>query len=427
MSMKLFEMKQERAAALDAAERILSAAEKANRSVTAAEATLVDEHMREVKALNAKIEPIEKVNTIRNFDPITLLGGGAARRDSLDGSSLETWKDERGKSIPVLKNNQSFASAVQSGPAPGFSFGEFVKSMVLPSGNPTIMAGLAESGGIAGGDVTVPTFLAANLIDLMRAKTVCIQAGAQTVPLETETTNMVRVAADPTPTWRAEAGNVTSAVPTFERVQFLPKSLAVIVKVSQEILEDAVILDQIIMDVFAKSFAVELDRVGLFGTGVALQSHSIAGSANVGNVSMGVNGALLTNYDPFVNAVSALLTANSQGPTAAIMSPRTLVKASLLKDTLTQPMRRPDLIQNLPFLATTSVPNNQTQGTSNVASEAIVGDFTKLMFGIRTSLRIRILQERFLGDTLEYGFLAFLRADVQLAHPQSFCEVVGIL
>jgi HK97 family phage major capsid protein len=425
MSMRLFEMKQNRTAALDAAERILNVAEKANRSLTAAETTLVDEHMREVSALNLKIEPIESRSTIRQMFPDgRVIPGGEGARDN---GHFETWKDEKGRSIPVLKNNQSFASAIQTGPALGFGFGEFVKSMVLPSGNPAIMAGLAESGGIAGGDVTVPTYLLGGLIDLMRAKTVCIQAGAQTVPLETELTNLVRVSADPTPTWRAEAGTVTSAVPTFERVQFAPKSLAVIVKVSQEILEDAVNLDQIIMDVFAKSFAVELDRVGLFGTGVAPQPHGISGTTNVGSVSMGTNGAALTNYDPFVNAVSALLTANAQMPTAAIMSPRTLTKAALLKDTLTQPMRRPDLIQNLPFLATTSVPNNQTQGTSNVASESIVGDFTQLMFGIRTSLRIRILQERFLGDTLEYGFLAFLRADVQLRHPQSFCEVVGIL
>src|SRR5258708_3879503 len=143
---------------------------------------------------------------------------------------------------------------------------------------------------------------------------------------------------------------------------------------------------------------------------------------------MGVNGALPTTSDPFCDAVSALLTANAQMPTAAIMSPRTLTKAAKLKDVQTQPMRKPDLIQNIPFLATTSVPNTQTQGTSSgVASEIIVGDFTQLMFGIRTRLRIRILQERFIGDTLEYGFLADLPADVQLRHPQSFCEVVGVL
>jgi HK97 family phage major capsid protein len=110
-----------------------------------------------------------------------------------------------------------------------------------------------------------------------------------------------------------------------------------------------------------------------------------------------------------------------------VMAPRTLIKSALLKDTLTQPMRKPDILANVPFLATTSVPINQTHGTSNVASEAIVGDFRQLMFGLRTSLRIQLLQERFLGDNMQLGFLADLRVDVALRHPQSFCEVVGIL
>ncbi len=115
-------------------------------------------------------------------------------------------------------------------------------------------------------------------------------------------------------------------------------------------------------------------------------------------------------------------------PAAAIVAPRTLTKSAKLKDTLGQPMRKPDLIANLPFLATTGVPITQTQGTSGaIASEAIVGDFTQLMFGLRTSLRIQLLHERFLGDNMQLGFLADLRLDVALRHPASFCEVVGIL
>jgi HK97 family phage major capsid protein len=423
--MTLFEMKQERQTALDAADRVLARAENEKRNTTAAENALVDEHMRAVKALNAKINPIEATNTITSMfrgNPAALLGGGVR-----DGGAIECWKDERGRVVPALKNNQSFASAVQTGPALGFGFGDFVKGLVSPSGNPEMQAALSESGGISTGDVAVPVNLIGPVIDLMRAKTVCIQAGAITVPIETELTNLVRVAADPTPAWRSEAGAIAIADPTFERVQFAPKSLAVLVKVSQELLEDSINLNEAIMQCFAGAFAVELDRVALFGTGSAPQPHGISGTANVGNVSMGTNGAALTNYDPFVNAISALLTANAQMPTAVITAPRTLTNAAKLKDTLGQPMRKPDLLQNVPFLSTNSVPINQTQGTSNVASEAVVGDFTQLMFGIRTRLRIRVLQEAFMGSNGQYGFLADLRADVQLRHPQSFCEVVGIL
>jgi HK97 family phage major capsid protein len=423
----LFELKKEHHELLNAADVVLSRAENdGKRNLTTQEVTLFDAHMAKAKPLSERIAAIESNNTILPIlrqNPAAFLTGGGVK----DTGAIETWKDERGQPVPVLKNHQSFASVIQTGPAPNFGFGDFIKGMVLPSGNPEMQASLSEAAGIAGGDVTVPVNLLGGLIDLMRAKAVCIQAGALTVPITTELTNIARISADPVPSWRAEAGAVPTAAPTFERVQFAPKSLAVLVKVSQELLEDSININEAIMQCFAGAFATELDRVGLLGTGTAPQPHGIAGTTNVGNVSMGTNGLALTNYDPFVNAVSALLTANAAMPTAAIMSPRTLTKAALLKDTLNQPMRKPDLIATLPFLATTSIPNNQTQGTSSLASEAIVGNFANLLFGIRNSLRIRILQERFLGDTLEYGFLAFLRADVQLAHPQSFCEIVGIL
>jgi HK97 family phage major capsid protein len=240
-------------------------------------------------------------------------------------------------------------------------------------------------------------------------------------------TNIVRVSADPTPAWRSEAGAVAIADPTFERIQFAPKSLAVLVKVSQEILEDALNINAAITQCFAGAFAVELDRVALFGTGSAPQPHGISGTTNVGLVDMGVNGAALTNFSPFIDAIYALLGANAQMPTAVVLSPRTLTKAAKLQDTLGQPMRKPDLLAGVPFLSTTGVPINQTHGTSSLASEAIVGDFTQLMFGIRTKLRIRVLQEAFMGSNGQYGFLADLRADVELRHPQSFCEVTGIL
>jgi HK97 family phage major capsid protein len=425
--MNLFEMRKERQLAINAADAILEHARKANREITKQEAEIIDEHCTTAKQLSEKIRPIEEKNTLLTTlrdNPVALLGGGV--RNNNDGH-FETWKDSRGRSVPVLKNTESFAFSVQNGTAPNFGFGDFIKGMVSPSGNPEILASLSESGGIATGDVTVPINLMPQLIDLMRAKTVCIQAGALTVPIDTETTNIARVAADPIPSWRLEAGAVAIADPTFEKVTLSPRSLAVLVKVSRELIEDSSNINEALLQCFAGAFAVEVDRVGLFGTGVAPQPHGISGTTNVGSVDMGTNGAALTNYDPFVDAVSALLTANAQMPTAAIVAPRTLTKSAKLKDTTGQPMRKPDLLANLPFLATTSVPINQTHGTSNVASEAVIGDFTQLMFGVRTSLRIQLLQGRFLADNMQYGFLADLRVDVAVRHPQSFCEVVGIL
>lgn len=84
--MTLYEMKQERHAALTACETILARAEGEKRQPTAQENQLMDEHMASVKTLNPRIEQIESRNTLlRNFggNPAALLLGGspAARED----------------------------------------------------------------------------------------------------------------------------------------------------------------------------------------------------------------------------------------------------------------------------------------------------------------------------------------------------------
>jgi hypothetical protein len=39
------------------------------------------------------------------------------------------------------------------------------------------------------------------------------------------------------------------------------------------------------------------------------------------------------------------------------------------------------------------------------------------MIGIRTQFNLQFLRERYLADNLQNAFLAYLRADVQLAQP----------
>ena len=48
------------------------------------------------------------------------------------------------------------------------------------------------------------------------------------------------------------------------------------------------------------------------------------------------------------------------------------------------------------------------------------------MVGIRTDFNLRFLGERFLADNLQYAFLAYLRADVQLAQPTAFVVDTGV-
>jgi HK97 family phage major capsid protein len=80
----------------------------------------------------------------------------------------------------------------------------------------------------------------------------------------------------------------------------------------------------------------------------------------------------------------------------------------------------------LPMLTTKSVPINVTVGTSTDTSYIFTADWSNLLVGIRTDFTLRFLGERYLADNLQYGFLAYLRADVQLAQPAAFVVDTGV-
>ena len=121
----------------------------------------------------------------------------------------------------------------------------------------------------------------------------------------------------------------------------------------------------------------------------------------------------------------ALLTANEGKVSAIVQAPRSGIAAAKFKDAQGQPLQLPPLLKDVPFLSTNSVPVNQVQGTANNATSAFLGDFSQVLVGIRTSLQITVLNERF-AEFGQVGFVGWLRADVQVARPAALAKIVGI-
>jgi HK97 family phage major capsid protein len=141
---------------------------------------------------------------------------------------------------------------------------------------------------------------------------------------------------------------------------------------------------------------------------------------------MGTNGAQLTNWTQPLNAVQALETANAGTVSAMVMAPRSARAIYGFVDSTGQPLMPPPRVANVPVLVSTSVPVNETQGTSNNASSIFMGDFAEVLIGLRTSLQIQVLQERF-AEVGQIGFIAWMRADVALARPGAIARIAGII
>ena len=325
--------------------------------------------------------------------------------------------------VKALTKDEKFAS--QYSKKYNFGFGDYIAGMVGASNRADVKAALSEGTDSSGG-YSVPSELLAEVIDDMRAATVCIQAGARTVPLTTDQTRMLKIVKDPTPTWRAENSLVSESEPNFGAIEFKPRSLAVMVRASRELLEDSTNIDTAIRLAFAASMAQALDRAALFGTGqdnepLGLLNH------NIPTIDMGADGGSFTDYSPLLDLIELYENNDNWDMNGRVMVMNPTVKRQLagLVNSENDPLRQPEELYQIPRLTTTNMPTNEVQGSATNASSVILGEFSKMLIGMRNSMRIEVLREQF-ADHMQYGFLCWMRADVALMHERSFARLAGI-
>ena len=417
--MNLNEKKAERNDVFVAAEQLVARARANKHDLSGAELAQYNGLTARLKELDATIEGASKYTAAGSpVNPGAPVGMPGMARDT-DGNRLPLFG--KGQSIEAHLR-QEYGSSEDG----EVSLGGIVRAMVLGGGSPAVRNALSIGSDTSGG-VTVPVVLSGMLIDALRARSVMFQAGANTLLLDTgKSTTIAAISGDPTATWRAENAAVNLSDMTFGSVSLVPKTLAVITTASRELVEDSVNLDQALVISLSAAFAQELDRVALIGAGTGSEPKGVSKTTGVGSYSMGTNGSAPTSYAPFVQALGVLQGANAMDPTACVLNPRTNQELNLLVDTLGQPLRKPAAIENLPFLVTSKLPVNETQGSANTASRAVMGYFPDVLIGMRAALRIELLRETYAGN-LQYGFLAYLRADIGVRHAANFCNIVGIL
>lgn len=331
------------------------------------------------------------------------------------------WSDVNGNPVTVLERNQPMAPRNNS----GIGFGEYVRALVNGPRTEAERRALSEGTATEGG-YTVPTPVSAEFIDKLRAATCAIRAGARTVPMTSATLSMARLDTDPTVSWRLENALIDDSDPVFSQLLLEAKACAGIVKVSRELLSDSVNVNEILTNAFVRVMALELDRVALWNDGTDDGPIGVAATSGINEVSMGTNGAALTNYNPLIDARYELQLDNAGDPTAFIMHPRTDRDMAKLVNGNDDPLPVPEVLRNVPRMSTTSASIAETQGSATTASSILTGNFRELFIGIRDQVSITVLKERY-ADFGQIGFLVWMRADVQLAHKASFCRVKGVI
>lgn len=333
--------------------------------------------------------------------------------------------DGHGVAIRALSRDDRMVDQFQN--PDRLTFGGFIRAALLnDKRDPRYARALAEGSDAGGGYLLAPV-IAGDLIDALRAQARVIEAGARVLPVTSPDVRLVRLEQEPSAKWHAEsADDLETSTASFSAVHLRARTLIAHVRISRELLADAVNAEVVIRQSFASQLALELDRVCLYGTGAASEPLGIANVTGVNVVSVGgANGGPLASYTALNQALLEIAQDNGSAPKVAIMSPRTKFAIDELRDSTGQPLQMPKSLDGLQMLTTKQIRDSDTQGTSTNASRIFVADYSKLLIGMLQSIQIDVLKEKYAG-THEYGLTAHLRADVALERPQHFCMITGI-
>jgi len=358
--------------------------------------------------------------------------GGEGTTAKADQPNRLYFQDREGKQHPAITIKENLAG-LDGTKDEDVRPGAIIRALVL--GDRTGLSeaelrSMGENTGAAGGWI-LPTGVSNRIIDLARNKQVIMQAGAYTMEMPTPEMILVKATSDPTAYWRKESAAITESDGSIEPIKLRAQTLGVLVRVSQELLEDASNASAMIEDMISNALALELDRIGIFGSGAG-EPIGIDVCSGINDVSMGTNGGTPDDYDEFSEACQAIEEANGT-PSAVVMAPRTFYTLDRLKAATTnQPLQPPQSFQELRKFRTNQIGVADVQGTATNCSKAFVGGFDNLCYGIRKNIKIEASASG--GGSAgsdafaryEYLIRGVLRCDLSILRENHFSRIIGI-
>jgi HK97 family phage major capsid protein len=425
--MDLKELRAKRESHANTMRNILSRAEAEGRGLTADEQRDWDGLKAKLESLNGTLDRAAQLGEMRAQIEKPIVSGPFVVPDG--NGMVHVARNLVPGEVRTFKPNEAIAANPYSGPG----LGAYVRGIVTGRWNGAEdLRALAE--GSTPGSYLVPTPLAMYIIDLIRNQAQVLRAGAITVPMDSQTLKIARLTQDVSAGWKAENAAISFSDANFDAVQFTAQMLVAGSKLSIEVVEDAFNIDAIVSQSITKSLALALDYAALYGAGSGSnQPLGIKGQTGVTVTCLGpTEGCTLTDFSKYSAGISTLMGYNFNGPFGILHSARTAGELDELQDTLHQPLRQPDLVAAARKFVTNQIPNNLTVGSANTTSDAFIGQWDQCMFGVRSGMVMEI--SRVAADATGSAFAntqiwirAYLRADVQLAHPKAFNVLTGIL
>ena len=432
--MDIRELRAQRLAASERARSIANAVTAEGRSsLTSAERERFDAAMREAEALRDRIEREERLGA-EERDLSTLQGAGI-RQDPSEGSRLGLSPREQSKySLHRLIGalaSRDFRSAgyeLECSDAVARQLGASPRGAFVPN---DVLAGTTERRAVTkggdGGSMIETSIDPLRFVDLLRAASVVVQAGATFIPNLRGDLAIPRRTAGATAQWLSESGTVTGSDGGFDQITMQPRTLAARTDLSRKmVLQSTPEAEEITRRDLAASLGLEIDRAALFGSGTAPVPRGVANVVGSGSLPLGTNGAALT-WGDIVELEGLVASQNSDGDSAGYIT-NTAVRAALKR---TERATNTGLfvwadtpgdgtLNGRPARVSNIVPSNIEKGTSGeTLSQILFGVWRDLIVAQWGGLQITA-DPYTSGDSGAVIVRAFVDVDVAVRHPESF-------
>jgi HK97 family phage major capsid protein len=283
----------------------------------------------------------------------------------------------------------------------------------------TISTGLPAGG--PGGNLIPLDLDAARYIDALRARTVVVQAGAQTINDLVGNLDIPRMSQTGQVSWFQEGDTISQSQEEFDRVSFRPKHCGAIISYSRNmLLQSTPSIEMIIRDDLSRLLALDMDRVALTGSGQGAEPLGIIRNTNIPPVS-GTQFTYLNN----VAMRQTIAGKNVPIESLAWVGNSTIDAYSLsVLDGLNRPLGKqlvylgyPDFVSNIVTAAAVTGP----PALPAAPNPQVLGAFSDLYITYWSQLD---LLANALSDTAfttaSVQVRALLTADVNVRHPASF-------
>ena len=196
--------------------------------------------------------------------------------------------------------------------------------------------------------------------------------------------------------WIGETQTITEDTPTFDKIALNPHKLAVLTKITYEMLEQSSIgLEMLLRMRLLRGLTLTLDKTILFGTGLGNEPLGIISHPEVNSIDLGANGGAL-DWENVVRLQTIPADFNVRGASNSyIFNTRTKGKLMTTLDHITgggnwiyQMNAGNPTVAGYSARVSNQIPNDLVKGTATDLTAIIYGDFSQVLLAFWSAMEI---------------------------------------